>query len=333
MEAGSDRVLATSRTPSSEILALLTYRPLGLINLHEGEHLALECNGIVTAAETVQEAQGRFPDDELLDIVQTTYSPGVRRLMARAGSQSQFEQAPKICAAMQGSRWKRGKSSEWPRRWAAKSSSGSRRNRNASCKRPTRRPRLRHQALCQLRRRRRSGAPQRVGRTARQASGWLGPHPGSQAGLRVHPSGLPWPMVRGYPEANAAHWRAFHTRARLTMDSVRQLGPQIVKAASNVRSFLFPAESRCEPADSCPCVRGRSGLSSRIAGAHAERSGLGDTRWVPFTVQLVYRDAQGRVTRRRSTRAVSPFRFLRESLDAAPKALRKQAVRTPAESA
>ena len=38
-------------------------------------------------------AQGRFPDDERLDIVHTTYSPGVRRLMARAGSQSQFEQA------------------------------------------------------------------------------------------------------------------------------------------------------------------------------------------------------------------------------------------------
>ncbi len=38
-------------------------------------------------------SQGRFPDDEHLDIVQTTYSPGVRRLMARAGSQSQFEQA------------------------------------------------------------------------------------------------------------------------------------------------------------------------------------------------------------------------------------------------
>ena len=37
--------------------------------------------------------QGRFPDDERLDIRQTTYSPGVRRLMARAGSQSQFEQA------------------------------------------------------------------------------------------------------------------------------------------------------------------------------------------------------------------------------------------------
>jgi hypothetical protein len=36
---------------------------------------------------------GRFPDDERLDIVRTTYSPGVRRLMARAGSQTQFEQA------------------------------------------------------------------------------------------------------------------------------------------------------------------------------------------------------------------------------------------------
>src|SRR5208337_4757969 len=38
-------------------------------------------------------SQGYFPDDERLDIVQTTYSPGVRRLMARAGSQSQFQQA------------------------------------------------------------------------------------------------------------------------------------------------------------------------------------------------------------------------------------------------
>jgi len=35
----------------------------------------------------------RFPEDEHLDIVQTAYSPGVRRLMARAGSQTQFEQA------------------------------------------------------------------------------------------------------------------------------------------------------------------------------------------------------------------------------------------------
>jgi hypothetical protein len=37
--------------------------------------------------------QSRFPEDERLDIVNTTYSPGVRRLMARAGSQTQFEQA------------------------------------------------------------------------------------------------------------------------------------------------------------------------------------------------------------------------------------------------
>lgn len=36
---------------------------------------------------------GRFPDDERLDMVNTTYSPGVRRLMARAGSQTQFDQA------------------------------------------------------------------------------------------------------------------------------------------------------------------------------------------------------------------------------------------------
>jgi len=37
--------------------------------------------------------QTRFPDDERLDVVGTSYSPGVRRLMARAGSQVQFEQA------------------------------------------------------------------------------------------------------------------------------------------------------------------------------------------------------------------------------------------------
>ena len=37
--------------------------------------------------------RSRFPDDERLDIVHTTYSPGVRRLMARAGSQTSFEQA------------------------------------------------------------------------------------------------------------------------------------------------------------------------------------------------------------------------------------------------
>ena len=38
-------------------------------------------------------SQTRFPEDERLDIVHTSYSPGVRRLMARAGSQTQFEQA------------------------------------------------------------------------------------------------------------------------------------------------------------------------------------------------------------------------------------------------
>jgi hypothetical protein len=43
--------------------------------------------------QCAQCAQSRFPDDERLDIVNTTYSPGVRRLMARAGSQTQFEQA------------------------------------------------------------------------------------------------------------------------------------------------------------------------------------------------------------------------------------------------
>ena len=37
--------------------------------------------------------RGRFPADEHLDIINTTYSPGVRRLMARAGSQTQFQQA------------------------------------------------------------------------------------------------------------------------------------------------------------------------------------------------------------------------------------------------
>jgi len=52
-------------------------------------------------------SQGRFPDDERLDIVQTTYSPGVRRLMARAGSQSQFAQAAadlRCCYAELGAR-------------------------------------------------------------------------------------------------------------------------------------------------------------------------------------------------------------------------------------
>jgi hypothetical protein len=36
-------------------------------------------------------SRSRFPDDEHLDIVNTAYSPGVRRLRARAGGQTQFE--------------------------------------------------------------------------------------------------------------------------------------------------------------------------------------------------------------------------------------------------
>jgi len=53
--------------------------------------------GRVPWARTLYICEGcshrRFPDDEHLDMVQTTYSPGVRRLMARAGSQAQFAQA------------------------------------------------------------------------------------------------------------------------------------------------------------------------------------------------------------------------------------------------
>jgi len=46
-------------------------------------------------------AHTRFPEDERLDIVRTSYSPGVRPLMARAGSQTQFEQAAQdlLCSA------------------------------------------------------------------------------------------------------------------------------------------------------------------------------------------------------------------------------------------
>jgi hypothetical protein len=53
--------------------------------------------GVVPFARSLYQCeqchQGRFPDDERLDIINTTYSPGVRRLMARAGSQTDFEQA------------------------------------------------------------------------------------------------------------------------------------------------------------------------------------------------------------------------------------------------
>jgi len=112
---------------------------------------------------------GRFPDDERLDIVQTTYSPGVRRLMARAVVSPSLPRPPKICAAMRGSRWKRGKSSGWPKRWATKSRGGSRRTGTEfavarhldTCRC------LRGQVLYQLRRHRCPRTQRRVGRTAR----------------------------------------------------------------------------------------------------------------------------------------------------------------------
>lgn len=54
---------------------------LGRVPFHRSFYQCKQCH------------RSRFPDDEHLDIVQTTYSPGVRRLMARAGSQTQFQQA------------------------------------------------------------------------------------------------------------------------------------------------------------------------------------------------------------------------------------------------
>lgn len=54
---------------------------LGQVHLRRSAYRCEECD------------QSRFPEDQALDIVQTSYSPGVRRLMARAGSQTQFEQA------------------------------------------------------------------------------------------------------------------------------------------------------------------------------------------------------------------------------------------------
>ena len=61
-----------------------------------GKGLVTTLGGVPFARSFYQCKQchhGRFPDDERLDIVQTTYSPGVRCLMARTGSQTQFEQA------------------------------------------------------------------------------------------------------------------------------------------------------------------------------------------------------------------------------------------------
>ena len=77
-------------------------------------------------------SQGRFPDDERLDIVPTTYSPGVRRLMARAGSPSQFEQAAEDLRCYAGLTVEGREIERAAEEVASKSSSGSRRNRNGS---------------------------------------------------------------------------------------------------------------------------------------------------------------------------------------------------------
>ena len=56
-----------------------------------GKRLLTTLGGVDFAPSFYQCApcsKGRFPDDERLDIVPTPYSPGVRRLLARAGSQS-----------------------------------------------------------------------------------------------------------------------------------------------------------------------------------------------------------------------------------------------------
>lgn len=63
--------------------------------------------------------QSRFPDDERLDIINTTYSPGVRRLMARAAKRSS-SRPPETCFAMRVCRSSPGKSSAWPKPWADK---------------------------------------------------------------------------------------------------------------------------------------------------------------------------------------------------------------------
>jgi len=75
---------------------------LSLLLAHWQQHaprevVLCECGGRMTSrgrrAHRLFTTLGRFPDDERLDIRQTTCSPGVRRLMARAGRQANFEAA------------------------------------------------------------------------------------------------------------------------------------------------------------------------------------------------------------------------------------------------
>jgi len=135
---------------------------------------------------------GRFPDDERLDIVQTTYSPGVRRLMARAGSQSQFEQAAEDLRCYAGltveAREIERVAEEVGRQveqWLA----AEQKRIVQAAHTPAPAPASDTKFYVSFDG---TGVPVRpselVGRRGKQA--WLGPYPGSQAGLRVHPSGL-----------------------------------------------------------------------------------------------------------------------------------------------
>lgn len=110
-EAWESLMLQAARQGGAGVLGtLLThwqqYAPREVILCECGQHMSSHgrrAKGLLTTLGRVPFARsfyqcaqchgGRFPDDERLDIVQTTYSPGVRRLMARAGSQTQFEQA------------------------------------------------------------------------------------------------------------------------------------------------------------------------------------------------------------------------------------------------
>jgi len=124
-----------------------------------------------------------------LDIVQTTYSPGVRRLMARAGSQSQFEQAAEDLRCYAGltveAREIERVAEEVGRQveqWLA--AEQKRIVQAAHTPAPASDTKL-YVSFDG------TGVPVRpselVGRRGKQR-GWLGRHPGSQARLRVHPS-------------------------------------------------------------------------------------------------------------------------------------------------
>jgi hypothetical protein len=110
-EAWETLMLQAARQGGAGVLgSLLTHwqghAPREMIQCECGERMTSQgrrAKGLLTTLGAVpfrrsfyqceQCRHSRFPDDERLDMVNTTYSPGVRRLMARAGSQTQFEQA------------------------------------------------------------------------------------------------------------------------------------------------------------------------------------------------------------------------------------------------